>query len=70
MHPPNGLPDGQIYHAAGPSESGFLISAVWDSKEDSDRFVSDTLMASMPVEGGFRGEPEERAAEISNLETT
>jgi hypothetical protein len=43
---------------------------VWDSKDSSDRFVSDTLMASMPVEGGFRGEPEERAAEISNLETT
>jgi len=43
---------------------------VWDSKEASDRFVSDTLMASMPVEEGFQGQPEECAAEISNLETT
>src|SRR3954447_24402785 len=67
VHPPDGLPEGQIYHAAGPTEGGFLIAAVWDSKERSDRFVSDTLMASMPVEGGFEGQPDERAAEISNL---
>jgi hypothetical protein len=70
VHPPNGLPDGQLYHAAGPTEGGFLIAVVWDSKENSDRFVSDTLMVSMPVEGGFQGQPEERTAEISNLETT
>jgi hypothetical protein len=37
---------------------------VWDSKEQSDRFVQDTLLPSMPVEGGFSGQPEERAAEI------
>jgi hypothetical protein len=70
VHPPNGLPDGQLYHAAGPSERGFLIATVWDSKESADRFVRDTLMASMPVEGGFQGQPEERAAQVSNLETT
>jgi hypothetical protein len=27
------------------------------------------LLASMPVDGGFTGQPEERAAEVSNLET-
>ena len=70
VHPPSGLPDGQLYHAAGPTEGGFLIAAVWDSKESSDRFVRGTLMASMPVEGGFEGKPEERAAKVSNLETT
>ena len=70
VHPANGLPEGQLYHAAGPTEGGFLIATVWDSKESSERFVSDTLMASMPVEGGFEGRPEERAAEVSNLETT
>jgi hypothetical protein len=69
-HPPSGLPDGQTYHAAGPTEGGFLIAAVWDSKESCDRFVRDTLMASMPLEGGFEGQPDERAAEISNLETS
>ena len=69
VHPPGGLPAGQVYHAAGPTEGGILIAAVWDSKESADRFVSDVLMASMPVEGGFTGRPEERAAEVSNLET-
>ena len=35
----------------------------------ADRFVSDVLLASMPVEGGFTGRPEERTAEIVNLIT-
>ena len=69
VHPPKGLPDGQIYHAAGPTEGGILIAAVWDSKESADRCVRDVLLASMPVEGGFGGQPEERSAEISNLQT-
>jgi hypothetical protein len=62
VHPPDGLPDGQAYHAAGPTEGGMLIAAVWDSKEAADRFVSEVLLASMPVDGGFTGQPEERAA--------
>jgi hypothetical protein len=69
VHPPGGLPDGQVYHAAGPTEGGMLIAAVWDSKEAADRFVREVLLASMPVDGGFTGQPEERAAEVSNLET-
>lgn len=64
VHPPGDLPDGQTYHAAGPTDGGILIVAVWESKEHSDRFVQDTLLPSMPVEGGFTGEPEERTAEI------
>jgi hypothetical protein len=28
VHPPNGLPEGQTYHVAGPTEGGFLITAV------------------------------------------
>jgi hypothetical protein len=69
VHPAGGLPHGQIYHAAGPTEGGMLIAAVWDSKESADRFLSEVLMASMPVEGGFTGQPEERVAEVSNLQT-
>ena len=66
VHPPGGLPEGQTYHAAGPTDGGFLIAAVWDSKEDADRFVEEKLLPSMPVEGGFEGRPEERSAEIVN----
>jgi selenophosphate synthase len=70
VHPPAGLPDGQLYHAAGPTDGGFLIAVVWDAKENADRFVSDTLMASMPVEGGFQArQPEAHTAEVSNLQT-
>ncbi len=68
-HPPGGLPEGQLYHAAGPTDGGVLIAAVWDSKESADRFMSETLLPAMPVEGGFAGQPEERVAEVMNLQT-
>ena len=70
VHPANGLPDGQVYHAAGPTEGGWLVVAVWDSKEASDRFVTDTLMPALPtLEGGLAGPPQERAAEVQTLLT-
>jgi hypothetical protein len=65
IHPERGLPAGQTHHAAGPTEGGFLIAAVWSSKADADTFVSEKLSA--PIEGGFQGHPEERTAEISNM---
>ena len=70
IHPSDGLPDGQLSHAAGPTDGGYLIAVLWDSKESSDRFLSETLVPSMPIEGGFEGQPEERGAEVSNLEST
>ena len=69
VHPPDGLPDGQVYHAAGPSDGGILITAVWDTKAQYESFLRDKLMASMPIAGGFSGQPEERAAEVVNLLT-
>lgn len=67
VHPPNGLPDGQVYHAAGETKGGVLVVAVWNSKEDADRFINETLMPKLPIEGGLAGPPEEHSAEISNL---
>ena len=69
VHPSDGLPAGQISHAAGPTDGGYLISVLWDSKESSDRFLSETLLPAMPVEGGFDGQPQERGAEVASLET-
>jgi hypothetical protein len=69
VHPAGGLPEGQLYHAAGPTEGGILVAAVWDSKERSDSFVSETLMPKMPIEGGLEGPPEERGGEVVNLQT-
>lgn len=70
VHPAGDLPAGQTYHAAGPTEGGFLVVAVWDSKASADKFLSDVLMPAMPnIQGGLAGPPQERAAEIANLQT-
>jgi hypothetical protein len=69
IHPADGLPEGQTYHAAGPTEGGILITAVWDSKESFENFMTNTLIPSMPIEGGVSGHPEERTAEVINLQT-
>ena len=69
-HPGGSLPAGQLYHAAGPTEGGWLIAAVWESKESADTFVSETLMPALAkTTGGFAGPPQQRDAEVSNLVT-
>ena len=69
VHPEDGLPKGQIYHAAGNTDGGILIVAVWDSKESCDQFVADVLMPNVDKAGGLEGKPEERAAESFNIVT-
>ena len=53
---------------AGPTDGGYLISVVWDSKEHSERFMNDTLLPALPIDAGFAGAPEERVAEVAHLE--
>jgi hypothetical protein len=62
------LPDGQIFHAAGPSEGGWTIVAVHESKESWERFRDDILMPQMQqgIEGGFPQPPQETAFEVYN----
>jgi hypothetical protein len=69
VHPADGLPEGQTSHVAGPTEGGYLIAVVWDSKEHSEQFMNGTLLPALPVDGGFVGAPQERAAEIAHLQT-
>ena len=69
IHPAGALPAGQLSHVAGPTEGGYLIAVVWDSRENSERFMHDTLLPALPVEGGFAGQPEERVAEAAHVET-
>jgi len=72
VHPSDGsLPDGQIFHAAGPSAGGWTIMAVHESQESWEQFRDDVLMLRMQagIEGGFPTPPEEKAAfEVSNLQ--
>jgi hypothetical protein len=69
VHPGGALPPGQIYHAAADTGGGISIVAVWNSKGDSDRFVQETLMPAMPVEGGVTGHPDERGGDTVNVQT-
>jgi hypothetical protein len=66
LHPETGLPEGQRSHISGPTEGGYLISVVWDSKEQSEAFMQNTLLPALPVDGGFGGAPEERAALVAH----
>lgn len=70
VHPsPDKLPDGQIFHAAGPSATGWIVMAVHDSKESWERFRDEQLMPKMKagISGGFETPPEETAFEVHTL---
>ena len=71
VHPTrDSLPDGQTFHAAGPSDGGWTIFAVHESKESWERFRDGTLMPRLQegIEGGLAGPPQETAFEIRNLQ--
>ena len=72
VHPDGGasLPDGQLVHAAGPSEGGWTITAVHDSQESWERFRDETLMPAMQagIDGGFAAPPQETAFTVQNLQ--
>jgi hypothetical protein len=61
-HPGGALPAGQTYHAAGPTECGWLVVSVGNSKGECDHFVGETLMPTLTsVQGGLAGPPQQRA---------
>lgn len=70
VHPSrDSLPEGQIYHAAGPSDGGWTIIAIHDSRESWEKFRDGTLMPHMQagIEGGFTSPPQETGFEVHNL---
>jgi hypothetical protein len=61
------LPEGQIFHAAGPgTDGGWTIIALHDSKESWENFRDGILMPAMTkgIEGGFTSEPQEMTFEV------
>jgi hypothetical protein len=68
VHPSGGLPDGQIFHVAGPSAGGWTIVAVHDSAESWERFRDGVLMPTMSkgIPGGFDTPPQETTFEVYN----
>jgi hypothetical protein len=73
VHPSEGrsLPEGQVFHLAGPSSNGWVIVAVHDSKESWEKFRDGTLMPQMQagIDGGFEGPPEETSFEVKNQDS-
>jgi hypothetical protein len=68
VHPgPDELPDGQIFHTAGPAEGGgWTIVALHVSKESWERFRDGILLPALGqgIEGGFTTQPQEMAFEV------
>ncbi len=72
VHPRGGgLPEGQIFHTAGPSADGWTIVAVHESKESWERFRDSILMPRLQqgVKGGFTAPPEETVFEVYNMQS-
>ncbi len=71
VHPSGGLPEGQIFHAAGPTADGWVIVALHDTKESWEQFRDNTLNPRMAqgIEGGFTAPPEETAFEVAKHQT-
>jgi hypothetical protein len=67
VHPKGGgLPKGQVFHAAGPSEGGWTIVAIHDSKESWERFRDGTLRPAMSkgIKGGFSAPAKETSFDV------
>lgn len=72
VHPSaDSLPEGQLFHAAGPSADGWTIMAIHDSKESWERFRDDTLMPKMSqgIDGGFTSPPDETEFDVDTQVT-
>jgi len=69
VHPPNGLPDGQIFHAAGASPGGWTIMAVHESKQSWEAFRDGILLPRMQagITEGFPTPPEETEIELITM---
>ena len=69
VHPSDGsLPEGQTFHAAGPSADGWTVVAIHESQESWERFRNEILMPRMQqgIDGGFTAPPKETAFPVHN----
>ena len=70
VHPgKNSLPAGQIFHSAGPSESGWTVVAIHESKKSWEQFLNTVLMPKFKkgIKGGFKTPPQESTFKVSFL---
>ena len=64
------LPDGQIFHAAGPSQGGWTIVAIHETKQGWEAFRDNVLRPAMGkgIPGSFTGPPQETSFDVYNLQ--
>ena len=70
VHPGDGLlPEGQLFHAAGPSAGGWTIIAVHESRESWEQFRDTILLPRMQqgIEGGFTAPPQETEIDVRQI---
>ncbi len=60
VHPPDGLPAGQFFHAAGATDDGWIVLAIWDNRESYDKFRDETLLPTLQelADQGFPAPPD------------
>jgi len=71
VHPGrDSLPEGQIFHAAGPAADGWTIVAIHESRQSWERFRDGILMPRMKagIQGGFATPPQETSFEVVTLQ--
>jgi hypothetical protein len=63
------IPEGQIFHAAGPAPGGWQIVGVHDTKESWERFVQTRFIPLMGkgIEGGFAAPPTETLWDVTHF---
>ena len=61
-------PDGMVTHSAGPTDSGWMVVEVWESKSDHERFLSGRLGRALG-EVGVSEPVQVIASELVNYQT-
>lgn len=61
---PDEMPQGLIIHTAGPTETGFRLFDVWESREDLDRFIKQYVE---PALGDLSQGPQPEVYELVNV---
>jgi hypothetical protein len=57
--PENAMPEGGLFHLAGPVEGGWRVIDVWESREAFDRFFSEQLERQLSAVGLTAARPQE-----------
>jgi hypothetical protein len=63
------IPEGQIFHAAGPAPGGWMIVAIHDSRQSWDLFWADVALPAFKkgIPGGFTSVPTETTFDVESL---